>query len=630
MLDQLRSGAKSWLSKLLMGLLVLSFAVWGISGTVLNVGQNNVAQVGDEKITDLQFDQAYRRRLEIVSRQFGRPLSTTEGAALGIHGQVLGQLIAEAALNDDARQMNLGLSDEELLRLIQSDPAFQGPSGGYDRNRLAQLLRSIQMSEDDFVRDRRQLAVRQQITESIAGGMSVPLTMVEALNLHGNEVRTIRYMVLSPELAGEIADPDQAALEAFFEANKAGFRAAEFRAINTLELTPESIARPAEVTDEALRDAYDRSGDRFGEPERRRILQISFPTLEEAKAAADKLTAGMTFEELYASRSLQEKDIDLGKLTKTDLLDPTIADTAFSLQAGETSGAVEGRITSVILKVAEVDPAHTRAFEEVEGELRTELATVTAEREVLDLHDEVEDARAGGATLEEVATRFNLPLNKLSAFDRSGNDLAGKKVDLPEARDLITEVFESDIGVENDPLPLGRRGFIWFEVAEVTPERDRALEEVRAEVLEKWRTEERAKRLEEISQKAKGDLEDGKSLDDVAAGLGLAVKVSEGFTRSQTPGELTADAVAAAFSGPTSTAFDVAGKDGNRLVLVVDSISAPAFFAEAANAVELERRLSRGLQDSIISQYVGEVEDQMGVSVNQAAISRLLGLGGGG
>src|SRR5690606_10148090 len=110
MLDTLRSGAKSWISKLLIGLLVISFAIWGISGDLLNVGGDQVATVGDRKISIVDFDNAYRRELDTIGRNIGRPLSTVEGASLGIPAQVLGRLIAEAALNETADQYNLGVS----------------------------------------------------------------------------------------------------------------------------------------------------------------------------------------------------------------------------------------------------------------------------------------------------------------------------------------------------------------------------------------------------------------------------------------------------------------------------------------------------------------------------------------
>ncbi len=627
MLDTLRNASKSWPAKLLIAVLVLSFAVWGVSGTLTGYGQNVVATVGDSEISVLEFDAAYRRELDALGRRIGRPLSTTEGAAFGVPGQVLGQLIAEAALNEVANRLNVGLSDAELVRLIQADPMFHGPGGRYDRNRLAQLLAANNISEDDYVEQRRRLAQRQQIAEALAGSLTAPAPYVEALYQHANQQRTVRFIELSPELVGDVGTPSEEVLTAYFEEKQADFRAPEYRKVNLLTLTPAAIAQPDAVSDEAARQAYDTSGDRFGEPERRRILQITFPNKEEAEAAAAELAAGKSFEDLLAERSLKIEDVDLGAKAKAELLDTAIAEAAYSLEEGAISGVVEGRFAPVILKVAEVTPAHTTPFEEVKAELKQEIATREAEAEVLDLHDEIEDARAGGATLQEVADRFNLTISSPAAFDSSGADAEGSKVDLPDARDLISEVFESDVGVENDPLQLGARGFVWFEVAEVTPERDRTLDEVRDRVVEQWQADQRKERLEQMASDANAQISSGKSIDEVAEALGVPVQTSDPIRRGAPTGALTPEAVQAAFSGPTGTVADVAGKDGRRLVLVVDSVSDAAFFAEAEDAVVLGGNLSELLQNSIIAQFVGEMEQQVGVDINQAAVARVIGFG---
>ena len=207
MLDTLRAGAKSWISKLLIGLLVISFAIWGISGDLLNVGGDRVATVGDQKVSIEAFDTAYRRELDRIGRSIGRPLSTIEGASLGIPGQVLGRLIAEAALNQTAEDLNLGVTDEELVRLIQSAPAFQAPGGGFDRNRLVQILQANGLTEDQFVEERRALEERLQIAEAISGGLTTPQPMLEAFNQHAKEERSAQYIVLDQTAAGEIAPP---------------------------------------------------------------------------------------------------------------------------------------------------------------------------------------------------------------------------------------------------------------------------------------------------------------------------------------------------------------------------------------------------------------------------------------
>lgn len=628
MLDTLRAGAKSWISKLLIGLLVISFAIWGVSGDLLNVGGDQVATVGERKISIVEFDNAYRRELDSIGRNIGRPLSTVEGAAFGIPSQVLGRLIAEAALNETADQYNLGVSDQELVRLIQEAPAFQAPGGGFDRALLARVLQANGLTEDAFVAERRLLEERRQIADAIGGGLATPAAMLEAFNQHANEERSIDYLEFGADQAGEIAAPSDSELSAYFEDNRARFRAPEYRKVALLALTPERVARPDAVGDDELRQEYEASGGRFGEPERRRILQIPLPDAAAVEAARAALSEGKTFEDILAERGLTEAQVELGTMARTDLLDPAIAEAAFSLSEGQTSDIVEGRFTSVLLKVAEITEAHQSPLEEVAPQLRREIALRTAEREVLDLHDEIEDARAGGATLQEVAERFSLTLDTPAAFDSAGKDETGTAVPLPDANDLISDVFESDVGIEADMLQLGRNGFLWFEVREVVPARDRTLDEVRQQVVDAWTAEQRRARLDALAAEILEEVKGGKSLADVAEARGLTVASASGIKRNGNDLPLPAQAVTGVFAGPVGTTGTAAGDGDRRVVYRVTGASAPAFFREAGEIAALDQHLAEALQNSIVGQYIGEREARLGVRINQTNLNRVIGQGG--
>jgi peptidyl-prolyl cis-trans isomerase D len=625
MLDALRKGAGTWVAKIFIALLILSFAVWGIADIFRNFGSNVVAKVGDTEISVADFDLAYRRELNAVSRQIGRPLSTTEGAQFGVPQQVLARMIAEAAMNDMAADMNLGISDDGLRRMIQENPAFQR-GGGYDRNSLVQLLRANGISEDDFVNEQRLLAGRQQIAGALTNDLKTPEAMLSAFNIFENETRTVRYIAIPPSAAGEIAAPADDALQTFYETRKEDFRAPEFRSLSILQLLPSAIAKPGDITDEEARKAYDGSGNRFRTVEQRRVLQMPFPDSAAAEAAAAEVASGAkTFAQLMEERGLKDSDVDLGLMAKDKFLDPAIADAAFSLPQGGTSGAVQGRFTTVILQVAEVQPEAVRPFDEVKAELKQEIALEKAEQEVQDLHDEIEDARAGGASLAEVSGRFSLTTTEIPAVDSNGRDEAGQPVALPEADGLLRDAFDSDVGIENNPLPLGQRGFVWFDVTKVTPARDRELSEVRDAVVQAWTAKERDQKLLDLSADMTTRLRGGETLDAVAAAAGLEVKTSGTFKRNGQPAGLPQEAVEEAFSGPTGTVLDTMGADGGRLVMVVDSVSAPAFFREEEGIKQIDTQISEQLSASLLNQVITKVEADKGVQINQQALQLVIG-----
>ena len=171
MLRGIRKASANWLGRAVMGVvmtvLAASFAVWGINDIFRGFGRSTLAKIGGVEIPVEQFRQTYNDRLRQISSQMGRPLPPEQAKALGIDRQVLGELVAEAGLDQWARKMRLGLSDAEIVQRITDDPTFRGPTGKFDRGRFEQLLRNAGFSEQRFVSEQRRVMLRRQILELV-------------------------------------------------------------------------------------------------------------------------------------------------------------------------------------------------------------------------------------------------------------------------------------------------------------------------------------------------------------------------------------------------------------------------------------------------------------------------------
>ncbi|MTI16648.1 peptidylprolyl isomerase [Rhodobacteraceae bacterium RKSG542] len=623
MLDALRKSVGSWAAKILIGLLVMSFAVWGVSNELFGTGNNSVAKVGKTEITALQFQEAYQRELDSLSRRIGQPISMEQGAAFGVPTQVLSSLITEAAINDEATALQLGASDAAVIKAIQENPAFQGLGGGFDRNQLLQVLRSVGISEDDFVVLQRQQAERQQLIDALVGNVSMPKPFLEAFYRHQNEQRVLDYIVLTDEVLSDIPQPTEEELAAFYEDTKQAYRAPEYRTVSFIELTPETLAEPSNVSEDEIADEYERTKNNFVTDEQRRIFQLAFPTKEEAQAVVDAIAGGKTFEEVMSERGVSEADVDLGTMSKSGFLDPKIAEAAFALEKGKSSDVVEGQFTNVVLFAKDILPASTKPLEEVADELRQAIATDIAASEVQNMYDTIEDARAGGSTLPEVAERLGLSLTKTVAFDQSGNDKEAAKADIPQVEGFLSDVFESDVGLENDPLEVGRLGYLWFEVDEVEADRDRALEEVHDKVVADWTANKTAELLKEKSEALLAELKGGKALSDIARDNAVIMQTSKPITRNTQDGVLSAAAIETAFTGPKGTSGAVDGNNSDRLLISVKDVIEPVYFASEA----LNKQMSNELQNSLINQYATQIQREAGVRVNQVLLGQLSGIG---
>src|SRR6201994_2105700 len=155
MLRGMRKAASNWLGKtimaVVMGVLIISFGIWGIADIFRGFGQSTLAKVGGTEISTDQFRQLYTDRLQQIGRQFGRPLTMDQARAFGLDRQVLQQTIAEAALDEEARRLGLAQSDDETRRMIFSDPNFKGPNGAFDPNRFQAVMRQLGFSEQRYV-----------------------------------------------------------------------------------------------------------------------------------------------------------------------------------------------------------------------------------------------------------------------------------------------------------------------------------------------------------------------------------------------------------------------------------------------------------------------------------------------
>src|SRR5262249_42782371 len=250
-------------------------------------------------------------------------------------------------------------------------------------------------------------------------------------------------------------------------------------------LASADVAATIEITDADVRRWYDTNRARFTTAERRHIQQIVFPSADEAKAAAERLAGGLTFEALAAQRNLQDNDIGLGLKAKTDLVDRIIAEAAFALPEGQTSAPINGRFGIAILRVIKIEPEKVRPFEEVAAEIKTEVTRERARPELQNLYDKIEDDRASSMSLEDIAKKYQLKVRTIEV-DRSGRDQNGTPVgDLPPI-DVVASAFASDKGTENDVLRTQDGVYVWYEVTDIERSRERTLDEVKDKVEAAW------------------------------------------------------------------------------------------------------------------------------------------------
>ena len=629
MLRGIRKASSNWLGKaimaVVMGVLIVSFGIWGIADIFRGFGQSTLAKVGHIEISLNEFRQIYNDRLQQIGRQFGRPLTQEQARAFGFDRQVLQQTIAEAALDEKARQLGLGQSDAETMRVILADPNFKGMNGSFDPQRFQMIIRQFGYTEARYLADQKRVSLRRQLTNTITAGLTPSNTLMEALSRFQNEQRSVEYVKLGAAQAGTIDPPSPETLAAYFEEHKTQFRAPEYRKIAFVTVTPEEIGKWSDVSDEDAKKLFEQRKDKLGTPEKRQVSQIVFPNMDEAQAARSRIASGTSFDDVAKERKLADADVDLGLVTKSAILDPAIADAAFALPSGEVSQPVQGRFGIALVKVGVIQPGIDPDYASVANELKKEIAVERARNQVATLRDKMEDERGGGASVVESAQKLGLSAVTIDAVDRSGKTPAGQPANIPTGLDVVSQAFNSDVGVDNDAIAY-RGGYVWYDVLGITPSHDRPLDEVKDQVEARWKDDQIASRLRTKATEMVQKLDQGGKLADEAAGLDLKVETASSFKREDSPPGAPSGLVAAAFRTAKDGAGQTPASGGTEwIVFRVTDIKIPPVDFNSDDMKKLKDQLVRGLSDEQVALYVAKLEKNIGTSINEEGLAQVTG-----
>jgi peptidyl-prolyl cis-trans isomerase D len=631
MLRGIHKASSTWLGKavlaVVMGFLVISFAIWGIGDIFRGFGRNSAITVGDTEISLERLREYYTEQLRQLSRRLGRPLPPDQVRSLGIDRQLIGRLVAETALDEKAKSLGLGITNDAVANSITSDPTFRGQNGQFDRMRFEQIIRDAGYTEGRFVDAQRKLFLRRQLAQSLAGEVPVPAAAVRAINQYRNEKRSIEYVVLGAAQAGDVATPTREQVSKYYDEHKAQFRAPEYRKVTLLALSPAALAKPDAISDADAKAYYEQHSADFGKPEQREIKQIVFPNAEEAKAARERLDKGESFADLVTQRGLKPSDTDLGMVTKKMIIAPAIADVAFALKPGEVSQPIEGAFGTVLLTVGKIEPGSQQSYDEVAAEIKRQMAESQVKGQIEGLRDKIEDERASGATLAETGAKLGLPTRVIDAIDRTGRGADSQPIaDLPQQPNVAEAAFASDVGADTEALQVPGGGYLYYEVNGITPSHERSFDEVKDQAAKRWRDDEIAKRLQAKADEMVSKLQSGGTLEKLASDAGAQVQIASDLQRGKPAGFLPEKIVTAAFTAAKGTAASVEGaREDERYVFRVTAVSDPTLAPGSPESSSIAASLKNSYADDITAEYIAHLEQEVGVNINQSLVDQVVG-----
>jgi len=623
MLQAIRSRAGSLVVKVLFGLLILTFGVWGIGDIFRNRATDTaIATVGDQTIRGDELQAAVRRELDRLRERFGAAIDLQQAKKLGIIDTILEALIDRRVADQEAARLRLDVSDEVIRGAVTDNPRFRSPDGHFDRALFNAVLAQSRLNEDQFVAMMRRDIPRNDLLQALSAGAAAPPSLVDPLYRYRNEKRVAEIVALSTAEAGDVGQPSETELTAFYDTHQDLFRTPEYRGFTLVSLTPPDI-EGIEIPEAKLKEEFDQRQEEFQLPEQREVQQILAPSEEKAKEAAAALVAGKDWKNVATTIAGQDPEtIELG-LMRREEMPKVLSDIAFDLPLNTASEPVKTPLGWHILRVVKIETPVNQTYEQARPKLEAELSREEAEDRIYKIANRVDDALASGASLEDIAAKFGLKTTQVAAADLSGTDLERKPVALPlPAEAVLKLVFATGEGRTSRVTESPGGGIFAVRVSKVTLPAVKPLAEVKDQAVEAWQADKRREKVASMAEELAAAVKPDIGLAAVAAARGIKAATSPPLPRrpnrdDTTPSVLFAKLFAAQ-PGEVVTAADATGSYIAQLTKV-EIPDAPPQNVET----DLGRELTAAMRADLTEEYTQALRRRFPVEIRREAVDRL-------
>jgi len=503
MLQTIRDRAHGWIAWVIIILISIPFALWGIQSYLGMGSEVVVAKVNGVGIKEQDLQRRVQQARLQLRERLGAAYDASQVDDRRLRQEVLNDMIRETLLLDVSDRLGFRVSDQELQAQILSEPAFQR-GGKFDRTVYEQVLNLQGLSPALYEAQLRQRLVGTQMVRGVVGSELVTAAEREAFQRLSGQQRQVDWLRIPAARFVDESPIGEDEIQAYYSANTALFQIPEQVRLEYLVLNVNDLAASATASDEELRRLYDSEQARFGQPERRKVRHILLPVpadadeakaqpvLEEIEAVRKRIQGGEPFEEVAKAVSKDpgsaSKGGSLGEIEQ-GIMDPAFDQAAFSLAAGELSEPVRTRFGYHLIEVQEIIPARIKPFEEVRDSLRSEVAHQKAESLFYDLGERLANVvYESPDSLKPAAEELGLTIQQSDWIGRTGGKglLGNPKVTAAAfSEEVLNERRNSDlIEPEKDVLQA-----LVVRVVDHREASTRSLDEVRDEIVTTLRQE---------------------------------------------------------------------------------------------------------------------------------------------
>jgi peptidyl-prolyl cis-trans isomerase D len=607
MLQNIRDNSKGVISYILIGFLVVIFALFGVESLFnWNPSENQAAEVNGEAITQNDLSNAIARQKQQMLSRYGDQIPSEFLSEDYLRKPVLENLIQNALLSQAAKSAGMAVGQDLISEQIASAPVFKDEAGVFDNARYKQTISSMGYTHSTYVNQLAKDMLLNQIHSGLVNSAFTTQQELDDLVALSYQSRDFSYFTIPAEKVKSGVSLSDEEINNYYAQNPQAYTSEEQVSVDYIDLNVTALMSEVKVTEEQLRKQYEQSLTSFvAAPERQAAhILIEGKNAEKIKTVTDKLAAGGDFAELAKTYSddpaSNEQGGDLG-FTKGDIFPKEFEAALATLKVGEVSAPVVTEAGTHIIKLLSERGSQAPTFEEQKASLEEQLKRAEAENIFVAKLDQLKELSFNADNLAEVATDLGLKVENSGFFSRnSGTGIAANKQFADAA--FSDEVLQE--GNSSEPVEFDAGRVVVLKKTEYKPSRLQSLEEVKAQVVAVLTEEKTRQLIREKGSKLVADLRSGAALADLAKAEGQEPKVVKVAKRNSTDADPEVSGFVFDMAKPQagSSSFDgfVTAK-GDYVVIALDSVT----LATSSNEIAPEQKQAMVAQ---INNVTGQTE----------------------
>jgi len=555
MLAQIRAFSNTIFAKAILVLLLLALVGFGVQG-VSRMGnvKDTVVEAGGRSVSSAKFRQFFDTQRKQIDQQQGQPVPVDALFKANIDGRLADEVAVEESVAELLNREGVRPSDRLVAERVRDEgKRFLDPiTGRFDDKAYKAFLAQNGLTTEDFEGGVRDQLAQSHFGAGLGAGMNAPLIYSTLAAAYGQDNRTLRFFIVTPQTMGPPLKPTDAQLTAFMKEHAAQLIKPETRVITLARFSAGQIAPNLTPDPADLQKRFAFEKDSLSKPELRSVEQLVLSNGAQAAEAARRIKAGEAPAAVAKALGVAAP-LELANTPKSRISDPKVADAAFSLKAGETSGPIQGTLAWAVVKVTGMTPGHEVSFDEVKDKIVAEARKAQAADKALEMSKKFDDLHSGGTALVAAANKVGAQVVQLPPITKDGHTGGGQQLQLPPK--FLQQAFSLAKGAETEGVEEIAPGeYYAIRVEAINPQAPFTLEEIRVPLTREVVQEDMLKRLQTRGDELLARAKKGESLDALAAASGAKVSEIKGLARAdqtaaQTLGQRFVGAVFAAKAG---------------------------------------------------------------------------------